>query len=174
MEKQTIKQQLVKEHTAFADYVLTLSEADFNFALPEKWNAGEHLQHILLSVTRLNSAICNPKYILPIEEVEPKRAAMNYDTFAKVYIDKIKGKGLKAPPPFIPERINIEQRQQLINNVQAMVAELCLKLDTYSEQELDALTLPHPAMGRLSLREMMYFTIQHAGHHYTLTKQYIK
>ena len=172
MEKQSLQQQLVKEHSTFTDYVLSLSEADFNFAPPEKWNAGQHLQHILISVSRLNGAICNPKYIQSITEMEPKRALMSYDALVNVYLDRIK-KGAKATAPFVPELVTVAQRPQLVKDVQAAVAELCLKLDTYDEKQLDEFTMPHPLLLRLSLREMIYFTIKHAAHHYELTKQYI-
>jgi hypothetical protein len=172
MEKQTLKQQLVKEHSAYTDYVGTLNESDFNFALPEKWNAGQHLQHILISLTLLNKAICNPKYIQSVEEMEPKRALMAYDTLVAVYLAKIK-KGAKATAPFIPELILIEQRPQLIKDVQTAVAELCLQLDAYEEEQLDALTILHPLLGTITIREMIFFTIKHAEHHCQLTKQYI-
>ena len=173
MEKQKLKQQLVNGHKAYAGYVLALSEPDFNYALPEKWNAGEHLQHILISVSKLNKAICNPKYILPIEAMQPIRALMDYNTLVGVYLDRIK-QGAKANLPFVPEKVTIEQRDQLVNDVQATVADLCTKFDMYDEKQLDTLTIPHPLLGVLTLREMIYFTIEHAAHHYELTKKYIQ
>jgi len=169
MEKQNLKQQLVKTHNTYTDYVLALNKRDFNFAPPEKWNAGQHLQHILISVTRLNKAICNEKYIEPLAN---RRALMSYDMLVEVYLAKIK-EGAKATAPFIPEPVTIEQRPQLVKNVQTAVAELCLQLDTYREEQLDALTIPHPLLGKITLREMIFFTIKHAEHHYELTKKYL-
>lgn len=172
MEKIDLKKQLTEVHNAYAVYVLGLSEEHFYFALPEKWNAGQHLQHILISIIRLSKALDNPKYIIPIEQVEFNRDRMGYDTLVTHYLSFIK-KGAKATAPFVPEHISIEQRPQLVKNVQNTISDLCLKLDNYSEDQLDNLTIPHPLLGIITLREMMYFTIQHAIHHYELTKMYI-
>ncbi|HXU26126.1 MAG TPA: DinB family protein, partial [Bacteroidia bacterium] len=142
-------------------------------ALPEKWNAGQHLKHILISVTMLNKAIDNPKFIASLAEREPKRAAMNYNELVSFYMSKI-NEGAKATPPFVPDLVTINERAQLVKDVQTTIAELCVKLNAYTEKELDTLTIPHPLLKRLSLREMIYFTIKHAEHHYELTKQYIQ
>src|ERR1700752_4940953 len=107
MEKQKLKQQLTKGHTAYTDYVLSLNEGDFNFALPEKWNAGQHLQHILISVSRLSKAIDNPKFVISLEEAGLKREGMSYDALVAVYLEFIK-KGAKASAPFVPELVTIE------------------------------------------------------------------
>ena len=34
-----------------------------------------------------------------------------------------------------------------------------------SEHKLDRCILPHPLLGKLTLREMIYFTIYHMEHH---------
>ncbi len=39
------------------------------------------------------------------------------------------------------------------------------RVDSFSEAQLDALILPHPLLGKLTLREMLYFTIYHVQHH---------
>lgn len=37
--------------------------------------------------------------------------------------------------------------------------------------ELDKYILPHPLLGKLTIREMMYFTIYHVEHHKKLTER---
>ena len=51
------------------------------------------------------------------------------------------------------------------------IERLVLNINNYSEQQLDTFILPHPLLGKVTLREMMYFTIYHAEHH---LKQAIK
>lgn len=48
---------------------------------------------------------------------------------------------------------------------------LCASLDSFTEKELDQYVLPHPLLGKLTLREMMFFTIYHVQHHEVLTKK---
>jgi len=45
------------------------------------------------------------------------------------------------------------------------VQALARRIDRFSETQLDQLILPHPLLGKLTLREMLYFTIYHVQHH---------
>ena len=44
------------------------------------------------------------------------------------------------------------------------------KVENWKESDLDKYVLPHPLLGKISLREMLYFTDFHILHHNTLTK----
>jgi hypothetical protein len=52
-------------------------------------------------------------------------------------------------------------RAAISNNID----QLARRVNRFSESELDQLLLPHPLLGKLTLREMVYFTIYHAHHH---------
>jgi hypothetical protein len=45
------------------------------------------------------------------------------------------------------------------------VEELARRIGTWSETDLDRYRLPHPLLGRLTVREMLFFTVQHLAHH---------
>ena len=45
--------------------------------------------------------------------------------------------------------------------------------DLIPEKELDQYMLPHPILGKVTYREMLYFTMYHVNHHYSLVKNYI-
>jgi uncharacterized damage-inducible protein DinB len=47
----------------------------------------------------------------------------------------------------------------------AAVAELCAAIAQWPETALDARRLPHPLIGRLTVREMLLFTVYHNRHH---------
>jgi hypothetical protein len=44
-------------------------------------------------------------------------------------------------------------------------------MERWSEAELDAYRLPHPLLGRLSVREMMFFTLLHNRHHQAVAER---
>ncbi len=52
-----------------------------------------------------------------------------------------------------------------MKKLQGLVQKLCKRMNKYSEEELDKYILPHPLMGKVTLREMLYFTIYHVQHH---------
>ena len=49
-------------------------------------------------------------------------------------------------------------------------AQLLKKVENWKESDLDKYVLPHPLLGKISLREMLYFTDFHILHHNTLAK----
>jgi len=46
------------------------------------------------------------------------------------------------------------------------------KIKNYNEANLDKYIIPHPLLGKLTLREMLFFTIHHNEHHLDLIKKY--
>jgi hypothetical protein len=40
----------------------------------------------------------------------------------------------------------------------------------WKDDQLDHYIAPHPLLGKLTLRELCYFTIYHAGHHLNIIK----
>jgi hypothetical protein len=42
--------------------------------------------------------------------------------------------------------------------------------ESWNEEDLDTIRLPHPLLGKITAREMIYFTLYHAKHHVTATK----
>ncbi len=47
-------------------------------------------------------------------------------------------------------------------------ADLAAALGMWTEQELDEYQLPHPLIGNLTVREMLFFTIYHSLRHASL------
>jgi hypothetical protein len=45
------------------------------------------------------------------------------------------------------------------------VEELGRRVVSWSEIDLDRYRLPHPLLGKLTVREMLFFTLQHLAHH---------
>ena len=42
------------------------------------------------------------------------------------------------------------------------------RLSSWSESKLDTYLLPHPLLGKLTLREMLFFSVYHIEHHLKL------
>jgi hypothetical protein len=45
---------------------------------------------------------------------------------------------------------------------------LIQQLQKFQEEQFDEIMLPHPILEKITLREMLYFTIYHAEHHRNL------
>lgn len=170
MDKTAIQQQLTEKHQALIDFVFTLSEADFLYAPPGKWNAGQQLEHIYKSVRPVKLAFLLPTFLLSLLFGKNNRPSRNYNDLVNKYKEKLMGGG-KAPAPFLPSPVLFIQRTTLKNKLSQVIHSISHHLNKYSEAELDLYILPHPLLGKLTLREMLYFTIYHVEHHHQLVIQ---
>jgi hypothetical protein len=46
------------------------------------------------------------------------------------------------------------------------------KIGQWSEKNLDAYLLPHPLLGKITVREMLFFTTFHTDHHLNIMQKY--
>ena len=165
MNKAAIIQALRKNHTDFVTAVQSLSAQDFMAAPAHKWTAGQHLAHIYKSVRPLAMGLLLPKFAVRLMFGKANRPSKSYDDLVLKY-QIILQNGGKAGAAFIPKAVSFEQKTALGNRVLAIVERLIKNIQSYSEEELDAYILPHPLLGKLTLREMLYFTAYHVTHHH--------
>jgi DinB superfamily len=168
MKKQEINDKLLENYQSFANYVVGLNDADFEFTNGEKWTAGQQLDHLCRSVNPLLQAFMMPKLVLGTMFGKADRESMSYNALVEKY-QELLANGGKASGKFIPETINANQKETLRNNLLKAVESLIKKADKFSENDLDKYLLPHPLLGKLTLREMLCFTIYHAEHHHKAT-----
>jgi hypothetical protein len=67
--------------------------------------------------------------------------------------------------------VSYDQKPALVQSISNEIKWLSEKLDKFTEEELDKYILPHPLLGKLTIREMMYFTIYHVLHHQMMTER---
>ncbi len=168
MNKQQIAEKLIENHQNFADFVSSLSEQDFMLSPEEKWTAGQQLEHILRGVSPVKMALTLPKFVPHLLFGKSDRDSTNYESLVKKYQGKL-AEGGKASGRFIPPEIDFEKREELKNKLMKTVLELTENIEKFSEAQLDEYVLPHPLLGKLTIREMLYFTIYHVEHHHKNT-----
>jgi hypothetical protein len=59
----------------------------------------------------------------------------------------------------------LKRKDELIKKYAEQKQKLILKIEKQNEKDLDVYILPHPLLGKVTLREMLYFTIHHNEHH---------
>ena len=164
MTKEEIKHKLRENHRTFADCIVSLSDKDFLFTTNDKWTAGQQLDHICRSAGALNKGMALPKFIIKLYIGKANRPSKDYDALVAKYKIKLEAGG-RATGRFIPKPVLPDQKTMLKEKLLKTVDSLCRKVDRYDEKQLDYYILPHPLLGKLTVREMLYFTIHHAEHH---------
>jgi len=164
LTKKEIIQNLLSNHNDFIELILSLSENDFLLVKNDKWTAGQQLQHICLAVSPLAQGLRLPVFFLKLFFGKANRPSKTYDALVEKYHDKLQ-KGGVASRRFVPKPVRFDQSIALTEKLLRSVKQLCKNIENLSEQQLDAYILPHPLLGKLTVREMMYFTIYHVTHH---------
>ncbi len=164
MTKQEIQTSLKTYHHVFLAYINKLNDEDFLFCPPHKWSAGQQLDHIYRSVQPLTLALFVPSWVLKLWMGKANRPSKSYEDLVSKYHQKL-AEGGAASGRFLPEKVILTKRKTLVNKLTKVVEILTGRLEKYSESDLDLIILPHPLLGKITLREMMYFTIYHVQHH---------
>jgi hypothetical protein len=172
MKRNEIISQLRANHSDFTHFISTLSEAQFTHADADKWSAGQQLDHLVRSVKPLAQVLMLPKFVPRLLFGKIKRTSRSYDEQVAHYQGKL-AKGGKASGKYVPQAVAFAQRKALVAQLDAHIASLCKSLASFSEDELNNMLLPHPLLGKLTLREMMYFSIYHVKHHHEGIKKAI-
>ena len=164
MEKSEIQARLIRDHAAFADFIGNLPDVLANHSMPGKWTPLQQLSHIMKSVSPVKIAFILPKFVVHAFFGRANRPSRSYDELVAKYKAKLEAGG-KSTTRFLPD--STCDRIQLQDAVERNIKVLTERIDRFTERELDQLILPHPLLGKLTFREMLYFTIYHVEHHHS-------
>jgi hypothetical protein len=173
MNKPQIIQLLQQKYNAFIAYIQTLTVEEFLYAPTGKWTAAQQLDHIHKSVKPLTQAMGYPKFVPRLLFGKANRPSKTYEELINRYNEKLLLGG-RASGRFVPPAIFASQKDELIKLIVASVNKLCKRIEKFSETELDNLILPHPLLGKITIREMLYFTAYHVQHHENIIKRDLK
>lgn len=164
MTKTVLQQTLQADYQLFCQFLNEMSLAQFECQKEGKWTPGQQLQHMVLSVRPVRLIMMAPKWILALVWRKSNRPSKSFDGLVEKYKLKL-AQGGRASKMFQPKWIAYAQHQKLTKALQTEVQLLNNLIEQYSENDLDTYLLPHPLLGKLTIREMLYFTIYHVAHH---------
>lgn len=171
MNKFDLSQQISEAYTLFASDVKNLAYADANLCINHKWSVNQNIDHINLSLTQLNKY-----FLLPKERIQSvlglkSKAVVTMATFTLKLNQTLKT-GVKSIKTFTPD-FSSKNTKVLILKGQEIISDMVKALMLWTDEDLDTYNCPHPVLGKISAREMLYFTIYHIRHHHVTTKELI-
>lgn len=173
MNKETLASLLRDNHAAFLAEIGSLTDEALCFAPEGKWSALQQLDHIVRAVKPVTLAFSMPKFILQWRFGTANRSSRFYEQLVEKYKRKL-SEGGRASGPFVPPVSAAQHKKELVKKLSELVASLARKTSSCSEKTLDRFILPHPLLGKLTLREMLYFTAYHVQHHHQLVVEGLK
>jgi DinB superfamily len=173
MNKNEISNALHQNYNEAAAFINSLSAEQLMTAPEGKWNAIKQLDHLCKSVEGVNIVFKIPGFMVRWKFGVANRPSRTYDELIARYLERYAASSRVAPADFQPADGTPADREGLLLRLQKAVDKMDRGVLKMSEQNLDRLILPHPVLGKITLREMMYFTIFHAEYHHDLIKRYV-
>ena len=165
--QQDIVEQITAIQHGLSNDIERITDARFCTGTAESWSASDYLKHLLLSVKPVAKAMSFPAEVLERQFGRSERASKSYAEVLQAYKKRLE-EGIrvedfdKVVPVFyrFPEGTT-DERAYLVQSWNEANQRLIDATQKWSEADLDHLQIPHPAVGMLTLREMLFFTLFH-------------
>jgi uncharacterized damage-inducible protein DinB len=152
--------------------IARISYAQFNVGTAKSWSASDYLKHLLLSTKLVAKGMGLPADVLQSRFDLSGRNSRSYAEVVQAYKKRL-DEGIRAedfdrvvPTSYrFPEGIT-DERGYLVESWNETNQCLVNATQHWSEGELDTLQMPHAAIGTVTLREMLFFTIFHNTLHW--------
>ena len=173
MTEMTSKIQLVHmlkvSNQRVIDWFTAIAVEDFFIRYRGEWSASQNVDHLIKSHQPMAKALKLPKIILRTLFGKPDRASLTYEELCKAYRDEI-AKGAQASGRYLPKQENSDsksetKKKELLVRFEKASTELVSVTEKWDDKELDEYLLPHPILGKLTIREILYFTVYHNVRH---------
>lgn len=174
MDKIDIADLLEVKHKILFDWVAKQPEDIWEKGPDGKWTTGQQILHLVNSLQLLNNALSYPRFIIKYKFGTCNREIRDYESVAKNYQKKLIEN--KEKTRIFNQKLKIptlQERERLLTKLQIQSKKLQYKTKKISDKNLDTLLIPHPLMGRMTVREIIMWTAHHTEHHTeTLTMTY--
>lgn len=165
----TIKDIEVHLHSAekeFSNYCLSLTDAQFFYQPLGKWSPAQQVRHLITATNMASLPFMLPQFLVRMIGGKPNRKSRTFDELVSKYKSKLE-KGGRASGRYVPKPIHPAYgKEKLINQFTKAIDKFISALKkNEDETKPDNFIAPHPLLGKITLRELCYFTIYHTHHH---------
>ena len=152
-------------HDAFAGLPLDV------FLTPqgEHWSPADHLRHLIKSVRPVAKILGGPKIVPWVLFGRGSGSSRSFDAIVDLYRRTLaagaQAGNYAARPRQEGEMSDEAWRERTLEYWRQASSHLVKVLPKWNDRALDRYRIPHPLMGKFTVREMLYFTYYHNAHH---------
>jgi hypothetical protein len=172
LSKDEIIKQIETATQEFNNFCSGIDSESFFRQPLEKWSIAQNVKHLVTSANATRLAYTLPKFIVRLYAGKPNRPSRSYDELVNKYKLKLQHGG-KASKQFIPEKIsNSIGKERCLYDFTRSMRRLVSSIDKkWNDVQLDQYIAPHPLLGKITHRELAYFTAYHIEHHLSIIKE---
>ena len=171
MDKLAIADLIEEKYQVLFDWLNQQPAENWETGPEGKWTTSQHILHLVNSLQLLNNALSYPRFFLKYKFGLSNRPSRSYEEVVKKYQEKLEenkdktiafNENLKSPL--------LKDRPRLLTRLQIQYKKSQYKTRKISDVNLDTLVIPHPLMGKMTVRELIMWAAYHTEHHTTILK----
>lgn len=161
-----ITERLKDASESFTRYCLDLPDRQFFAQPPGKWSAAQQVKHLIAATNTARYAFTLPAFLVRMVGGTPNRPSRTYDELVAKYHQKLE-QGGRASGRYVPKPVRpaFGKEKLLTQFTEAMNGFTAAVANNREDATHDQYLAPHPLLGKITLRELCYFTIYHTWHH---------
>jgi hypothetical protein len=172
VEEPSSKRELLRElralHESSTEFWDSFPASDFFAPLGDAWSPADNVRHLIKSNRPVARALRLPRIALLARFGIALRRSRTFaevrDTYRAALARGVTA-GRFAPAPEPAPADPDAARRALMKKRAEIAADLESAVEAWGERALGRFRLPHPALGMLTVREMLFFTLYHNLHH---------
>lgn len=163
--KQDIVEGIERLYSEMYNWMKEQDDDQFLKSAGEKWSTAEHFDHLIIGMKALNKAIDKPRFLLRYLFGKPNRKGRSYEELKNRYNERL-AKADTSNNAFSSKNVSSLEKNGLLNEFKKLQEVFLKKMGKWDERNLDRYLLPHPLLGKVSVREMFFFMHLHHQHHF--------
>ena len=166
--KQDVLHALASLNARELQFWLGIEPERFIRPFGEAWSPADTLRHLIKSTVPVTRALKLPRLAIRVLFGQGWDPSTPYLDLVKRYraVLAAGGKAGRFSPSPVRAPANVRAWQEsLVAECQSAVLALSAAVVPWTERDLDRCRLPHPLLGKLTIREMLFFTLYHYEHH---------
>ena len=149
-------------------------ESFFHRPAPDVWAPADQVRHLTKSIRAVNRGLVLPRLALLVLFRRARRPSSSFEVLMANYKAALAGGGRAGrfgPSALRPTEQTGAMRTRIMAHHATAAEAFACALERWSDRALDRYQLPHPLLGKLTVREMAYFTLLHNVHHVAVAEQ---
>lgn len=137
-----------------------------------KWSIAQNVDHLTRAAASTRLAFNLPKFVIRLYVGKPNRHSRTYEELLSRYNQKLANGGRSSGKFIPPVLYGTKSREKIMADYSGIMQKLCYRISkSWTDDQLDRYIAPHPLLGKITLRELCYFTIFHTLHHFASIRE---
>ena len=161
-----IEEHLITAEKEFTNFCSSLTEEQFFYQPEGKWSPAQQVKHLITATNMSRLPFILPGFIVRLIFGKPNRKSRTYDELVAKYKMKLE-QGGSASGRYVPKPVPATYgKEKLLDQFTKAMKKFTLAMKKNGNESMpDSYLAAHPLLGKITLRELCYFTIYHTKHH---------